>query len=83
MRESGGKRKEVGTAERFPPKKPLLIERLLLYCLSGAFIAKPPLQNTKKSQKQKLLQGTNWEETKKCNKKVKTSKNRKSEQCMR
>ena len=49
MRESGGKRKETGIAERFPPKKTLLMEKILLQCLSGAFIAKPPLQNTKKS----------------------------------
>ena len=53
-------------------KEILLMEKIdLLQCLSGAFIAKPPLQNKKKNQKQKLLQRTNFEETKKCNKKVK------------
>ena len=34
MRESGGKRKEAGTAERFPPKKTLLMEKMILQCLA-------------------------------------------------
>ena len=84
MRESGGKRKEAGIVERFPPKKKtLLIKRLLLQCLSGAFIAKPPLQNTKKTKSKSYYKGQIGKKQKKCNKKVKTSKSRKCEQCMR
>ena len=57
MRESGGKRKETRTAERFPPKKTLLMEKILLQCLSGAFITKPPLQNTKKTKNKSYYKG--------------------------
>ena len=37
-------------------------------CMSGDFIAKRPLQNTKKNQNQKLLQGTKREENQKVKK---------------
>ena len=48
MRERQGKRKEVGTPERFPPKKNFINGKDLLTVVGlEAFIAKPPLQITK------------------------------------
>ena len=51
MKEKKRKWKEAGTAKRFPLK---FIneqkERSSLQCLSGAFIVKTPLQNTKKKK---------------------------------
>ena len=58
MKEKKRKWKEAGTTKRFLPnfineKK----ERSSLQCLSGAFIAKPPLQNTKKTKSKSYCKG--------------------------
>ena len=51
--ERKGKRRE--RQKLLAKKKLLLIEKIaLLQCLSGAFIAKPPLQNTKKTKKKAI-----------------------------
>ena len=58
MKEKKRKWKESGTAERFPlnfinEQK----ERSPLQFLSGAFIAKPPLQSTKKTKRKSYYKG--------------------------
>ena len=45
MRESGGKRKEAGTAERFPLKKTLLMERSFCSACLGGFYSQTPFTN--------------------------------------
>ena len=45
--------------------KTLFILKMILHCLCGAFIAKPPLQNYQKLQTQTLLQGESRKKTKK------------------
>ena len=58
MKEKKRKWKEAGTTKRFLPN---FIneknERSSLQCLSGAFIAKPPLQNTKKTKSKSYCKG--------------------------
>ena len=75
MKESEEKRKEAGTAKRFPPKfineqKKLDSVTMLVW----GFYSQTPLQNTKRKQKQKLLQGIKREENQKGGIKVKKSK---------
>ena len=56
MKESEGKRKEEGIVERFPPSLLMSQKRSIpIQCLSRVFIAKAPLQNTKKKTKTKAI----------------------------
>ena len=57
MKKSEGKRKEAGTAERFQPKKTLLMEKILLQCLCGAFILPQPSKITKRTKIKSYYRG--------------------------
>ena len=72
MGESARKGKEEGELKASRQKETLLmteIKKGLPYsaCLGG-FYSQPLIQNTKKNQKQKLLQGTKWKENQKVTK---------------
>ena len=65
MKESEGKRKEVGTVERFPPNLLMSQKDIPRLQCSRSLYTAPTKQNYKKNQNQKLLQGIKWEENKK------------------
>ena len=62
MRENEKEREELKASR---PKALLIKKNILLQCLSGAFIAKPPLQNTKKTKIKSYYRGQNGKKTKK------------------
>ena len=55
MKESEGKRKEAGTAKRFPPKNKNINRELITVVGLGAFIANPSYKIPKKKQKAKSI----------------------------
>ena len=84
MKESEGKRKEAGTAKRFPPKNKNINRELITVVGLGAFIANPSYKIPKKKTKSKIYyEGQIWKKQKTVTKKSKMSKSRKSEQCRR
>ena len=58
MRESGGKRKEAGTAPAYFINE----QKLSLVTVHRCLYIAPAKKNYKKNQNQKLLQGIKWEE---------------------
>ena len=65
MREEKRKRKRVGSVESFPPKNFINEQKRSLYSvLYGAFIAKPPLQNTQKNKTNTITGGQIGKKTK-------------------
>ena len=78
MRENGGKRKEEGTPEKFPPIL-LMRKKLSLVTVHKSLYTAPAKQNYKNNQNQKLLQGIKWEENQKGNKMSENVKNQDGE----
>ena len=89
MKESEGKRKEAGTAKRFPPNL-LMSQKHIprLQCNRSLYTALAK-KNYKKNQNQKLLQGIKWEENQKKGNKIQQVKraagwsSQQGEQCRR
>ena len=77
MRENEKEREELKASR---PKTLLIKKSILITVLVWGFIAKPPLQNTKKTKSKSYYKGQIGKKQKKCNKKVKTSKSKKGEQ---
>ena len=65
MRESGGKRKEAGTAERFPPSLLMMLKEISHTVLVWGFYCQSPFTNYQKLKFQTLLQGESRKKTKK------------------
>ena len=64
-RESGGKRKEAGNAERFPPSLLMSQKEISHTVLVWGFYSQSPFTNYQKPQIQTLLQGESRKKTKK------------------
>ena len=73
MRESGGKRKEAGTTERFPPILLMSKSCLWLQCI-GAYILPQPSKITKRTKIKSYW--TNLEENQKVTKRIQKGKRR-------
>ena len=71
MRENEKEREELKASR---PKALLIKKKILLQCLSGAFIAIPPLQNTKKPKPKAITGGKMGRKPKSDKKKSKSQK---------
>ena len=80
MKESEGKRKEAGIAERLPPKKNFINGEDTFTVLVWGFSIAPAKQNYKKNQNQKLLRGIKWEENQKGEQKLTSQMGNRKEQ---
>ena len=71
MRESGGKRKEAGTAERFPPKKNFINGEAPVTVLVWGFYSQTPFTYYQNNKTNTITMGEIWGDNQKVTKRVK------------